>query len=381
MESSQTNSRGMETLSHARIAHRQRLGSLILLSAVTTWFCLLSTARAQPIIIGYAESVAITNATQSQRDSAAQLRWFFAHASVGANIMSGISALHDSSTPRYPLTSVSENDTPPATTRNGIIYEYARGNPSSDEKFSLFATYVTNGWRNPKVHIVLNKLCYIDQDASLQGYLDSMKRLEAAFPETLFVYMTIPLTTSSDSDNYKRNVFNDGVRAWVQTNNLVLFDVADIESHDTTGAGCVFTYNGRSCQKLYSSYSSDGGHLNTTGSKLVASGFYALGAALFTTDRDNDGVSDGAELISGTAPGQRGSTLKMTARLAGNGSLSLSWPGASNRLYSVQRSPNVYFTNNVISLITNTPATPPFNTYMDSPSGTGPFFYRILVHQ
>jgi len=38
------------------------------------------------------------------------------------------------------------------------------------------------------VNIAMNKLCYIDQHASFKYYLHSMTNLEAAFPQTVFVY-------------------------------------------------------------------------------------------------------------------------------------------------------------------------------------------------
>jgi lysophospholipase L1-like esterase len=107
-----------------------------------------------------------------------------------------------------------------------------------------------------------------------------MTNLEAAFPETVFVYMTMPLTTASDWENGLRNGFNERVRDWTRQTGRVLFDLADIEAHDSKGELCSFSHRNKTRAKLAESYSNDGGHLNETGRQLVAQGFYALALAL-----------------------------------------------------------------------------------------------------
>jgi lysophospholipase L1-like esterase len=131
----------------------------------------------------------------------------------------------------------------------------------------------------------MNKLCYIDQRAHLKYYLHSMNSLEAQVPGTVMVYATIPLTTAADSNNYLRNAFNDRLREWVRQNGRVLFDIADIEAHDPSGNPATFEYHGKTCQKLYEKYTSDGGHLEGEGRQNVARGFYALSATLIESGR------------------------------------------------------------------------------------------------
>jgi hypothetical protein len=241
---------------------------------------------------------------------------------------------------------------------------------------------VSNGWRFPLVNLAMDKLCYIDQNADLNYYLSSMTVLEAAFPETVFVYATMPLTTATDSDNYLRNVYNDGLRDWVRTNNRVLFDIADIEAHDTNGVRCTFTYSGRVCERLFEGYSSDGGHLNTPGSQLVACGYYALGAALLAADRDHDGAVDGYELLAGTVPTDGSSVFRFTAvGMAGPSGLTLQWASATNRLYTLQRGANPAVPASFTNLVLDAAATPPLNLYTDSAAGADSGFYRVRVRQ
>ena len=342
---------------------------------------LAAGAHSAALVVGYTNALAVANYSQAQMNEIGQLKWYFAHASVGGNMMSGVTGLRSSNSGFYQYQSATEDGTPPAATLTGTIYEHNRGNPGWQAKVDGFQTCASNGWRFPMVNLAVNKFCYIDQEASLDYYLGSMTNLEAAFPETVFVYMTIPLMTSQDSDNYLRNVFNDNLRAWIAASGRVLFDIADIEAHDTNGALCTYTYNSRLCQRLYSGYSSDGGHLNTAGSQLVAKGYYALGAALMAADRDSDGLRDGHELIAGTRPTEARSGLQfLQPTLAVSNTVVLQWPSASNRLYSVQRSTSLA-PDSFTAIVSNAPATPPWNTCTDAPPAAGSVFYRLSVKQ
>jgi lysophospholipase L1-like esterase len=239
-----------------------------------------AVAQGKFIHIDYTNTLAVTKLPREQLDKIGQLKWYFAHASVGANIMDGIADLHQLDPGSCPLRNISASATPPPATQPGAIYDHNRGNPGWKAKFDTFASCVSNGWRFPAVNVALNKLCYIDQTASLRYYLNSMTNLESAYPDTVFVYATMPLMTSEDADNYLRNRFNTHLREWCRTNGRVLFDIADIEAHDAAGAPCEFTYRGKTCQRLCNAYTSDGGHLNPQARQLMARGFYALGAAL-----------------------------------------------------------------------------------------------------
>ncbi|MGD0744464.1 MAG: hypothetical protein ABSA45_04835 [Verrucomicrobiota bacterium] len=347
------------------------------------WLFISATAaRGGFVQIGYTNCLAVTNFSQSLMNEIGQLKWYFAHASVGGNMMDGIADLHGMNPNFYQFHGVSEDGNPPATTETGGIYEYMRGNPGWQVKVDTFQTYVSNGWRFPKVNFALNKMCWIDPTADLNYYIRSMTNLEAAFPQTMFVYATMPLNTSEDNDNYLRSLYNDGLRDWCRTNNRVLFDIADVESRDTSGALCSFTWNSRICQKLYSGYTDDGGHLNTQGRQLVARGFYALSAALLAVDRDNDGLTDGRELLAGTCPTDGQDVFKIiNATRIASGALVVQWTSASNRLYTLQRGTNILDTASFTCLLTNIAATPPSNTGTDSLPAGETLFYRVGVRQ
>ena len=246
---------------------------------------LAEAKRQEAIIIGHQQVSSAKSYPAAVVGQIKQVKWFFAHASVGSNMLDGLADLHRSDADRCPMEFVTADRKPPQTTRSGVIYEHNRGNPGWKAKFDRFEETVRGGWHAPVVHFAVNKLCYIDQGASFKYYLHSMTNLEAEFPDTVFVYATVPLTTASDGDNFLRNAFNDRVREWVKQNGRVLFDIADIESHDAEGQVSSFQYRGRACQKLFEKYSTDGGHLNEPGRQAVARGFYALSAALVESGR------------------------------------------------------------------------------------------------
>lgn len=204
--------------------------------------------------------------------------YFFAHASVGGNMVNGLSDLRSSDSTRYFVTSDSDDATPPASPSRGVFYEYNRGNPGWSAKVSDFETYVNNGWRYPNVTVAINKFCYIDQTADWATYRDSMQSLESTYGNTVFVYMTIPIKTDTNSEaGYQRQVFNDSLRNFISgSSSRVLFDIADIEAYSPGGVQQTSSYSGNTYQLLHADYTDDGGHLNGTGRVRVAKGLYTL---------------------------------------------------------------------------------------------------------
>jgi hypothetical protein len=241
-------------------------------------FFLLVAFEASAVTINHNNIDGVATLPQSTMNAIGQQKWFFAHASVGGNMLEGMDSLHDNNSTRYQLDVLSAGGAPPGSTSPGVVYGYDRGNPSWEGKLQDFRDAVDAGWRSPKVDFVMDKFCFIDQDAGFTAYRDSMALLSATYPGTTFVYTTMPLTTYSDSSNILRNQYNEAVRGYCLANNKLLFDIADIEAYSPTGAASTFVSGGVTYQKLYSGYASDEGHLNSTGSQRVAAGWYAAAA-------------------------------------------------------------------------------------------------------
>ena len=271
-------------------------------------------------IVGHAALAGATNPPPAKLPKIAQLRWFFAHASVGGNMIEGLEELCAGDAVRFPLRTFevapagSEGgadyraSSEPSATSAGFVYECMRGNPGWRNKLVCFSNSVVfSGWRYPKVNLVMDKFCWIDPDADPAEYCARMSGLEARFPQTLFVYATMPLTTeTAGSENDQRNQFNRQVRAHCRTAGKWLLDIADIEAWSEAGTEQTYASGGATNQRMAAAYAVDAGgsdfHLNAIGRRRGALGWYALALALFDADRDSDGVSDGDELLAGTNP-------------------------------------------------------------------------------
>ena len=148
-----------------------------------------------------------------------------------------------------------------------------------------------NGIGN-KADISFFKFCYVDINPETNvekvftEYENTMSRLEKTYPKTMFVHVTIPLTTTQTGikawikkligraiggydENAKRNEFNDLITEASHQKEPVL-DLAKIESTAPDGKRSVFTRNGQIYYSLAPIYTHDGGHLNELGRKRVA---------------------------------------------------------------------------------------------------------------
>lgn len=245
------------------------------------------------IIIDHTNWDSYTQQSQKVVDSVAKLKIFFAHASVGGNILDGMFYLNKSSSSKYPLSQVSSGASPPATTVNGTIYQYSRGNPGWSQKVTGFQTNVDDGWHDSKVDIAMYKFCYIDPSADFEVYIDSLSLLEVKYPGTKFVYFTMPLMTSGDSDEVLRAKFNKNLRDWISgQDNKILFDIADIEAWNPNNEHQTFTSGGAIFEKMFSGYSSDGGHLNNAGMQRLATSMYSLFGEIVSASPVNSNPAD-----------------------------------------------------------------------------------------
>jgi hypothetical protein len=271
------------------MASRTLVGTLFLLG-------LSQSAAAQ--IVDHRHVDGVTALPQSVMDAVGQQRWFFTHASVGGNMVQGLSDLNTASSTRYQLVTsgVSYLDAemraedPPASPAPGTVYESDRGNPGWADKLTIFDNSVRiSGWRAPAVDAAINKMCFIDQDAVAADYVASMAALQSSYPGTAFIYTTMPLTDTEDWDNVLRNQYNAAVRSHCAASGRLLFDIADMEAWDPSGVPHTFQYAGQTYQKLYSGYTDDGGHLDATGRQRIAQGWYAVAAALASDTIFTDG--------------------------------------------------------------------------------------------
>jgi hypothetical protein len=271
---------------------------------------LLSCSVGEPAIaqiIDHRAIAGVTNLPQTTVTQIAALRWYFIHASVGDNIMQGLKDLNRTDAARYPLlvSTQPENASAPAATVAGTVYEHH----FTSDKMPQFQSMVnSNGWHKPAVDVALMKFCYLEGLATsltpgpqlAAQYVARMAALEQAHPETVFVYASMPLLIYRAEDDPRRdptylasivnmNQFNDWLRAYCRTNSKLLYDLADMESHDPAGNQATFTWtNGQSYPVIYAPYvyntnnppGANSGHLIAPGRQQVAKGWYAMAAAV-----------------------------------------------------------------------------------------------------
>jgi hypothetical protein len=219
--------------------------------------------------------------------NAANLDVYFEHASVGGYIIgpgSGFTALAALNS-RYTCDRATWDNTATASwfdNHNGLG-DNSRGNPGANLKISGFSSSMnaSSGLLPGKVDVAMYKFCYIDSPSDAEVLFDTVRSamtiLQAAYPDVVFVWWTMPIETTS---NAERQTYNNLVRSYCSANEQWLFDIAAIESHNDVG---VLQKDGTNREILYSGYSADGGHPNDAGALKLAKAYWRLIAGIAKT--------------------------------------------------------------------------------------------------
>ena len=231
----------------------------------------------------------------SQWQALAQKKIFFAHMSVGNNILDGAQAVLQNH-PDVFLAVTRTSD--PADMHLPALYhtEELGHNAEPFLKIDSFRSIVDR-IQSACPDIVLMKFCYVDiasgsdVAAVFSAYQKTMSEMKSRMPDTLFLHCTVPLESPQLSmkrrckeiikaclgrptrtdNNYKRMQFNEMLRnTWPAEQ---ILDIAQIESTNPKGFLCYKIRRGQRIPFLCSSYTSDGGHLNDTGAQRVGQQF------------------------------------------------------------------------------------------------------------
>lgn len=133
------------------------------------------------------------------------------------------------------------------------------------------------------------KFCYVDgwnqgENVDQQYYINKMLSLESQYPNKVFIWTTSALwhepgdaCSLNPNQNYNScqriSEYNAQIRTYAKAHNKLLYDIADIESHDSNGNSCtVEGYEGM-CAEWYDN---SGGHPNVVGAIRLAKGFWWL---------------------------------------------------------------------------------------------------------
>jgi len=239
------------------------------------------------MLLAFANTVcAADEALRAELKLVASKRIYFAHQSVGANILQGVTEL--SRRAGVPLRIV-QAPRASAVPADSFGHFFVPENGAPLEKLANFETALG---ANSGIDIALIKFCYVDIDATTDAaalfahYQTTIAELRAANPHTVFVHVTLPLTTVQTGpkalakrllgrtpygtiENVRREEYNALLRR-AYAGREPLFDLARLESHAPDGTLVTVAWDGRSAPAMASAYTDDGGHLNERGRDLAA---------------------------------------------------------------------------------------------------------------
>jgi lysophospholipase L1-like esterase len=244
-----------------------------------------------------APELPVDEALNTDLEQVSRARVFFAHMSVGANVLDGVARVPDSGLRLLELDAGKPNELAPATFSHALFGQ--NGDP--DAKLRAFETLL-NERLTPAPDVALMKFCYADLNAATDTrglftrYREMIERLQRAHPATVFVHVTAPLTVRDTGAkdlvkrltgfkdgfagaNLRRDEYNDRLRASFR--DAPVFDLASVESTWPDGRAERFTRGGESRASLVPAYSDDGQHLAPAGQDRAARALiHALAQAL-----------------------------------------------------------------------------------------------------
>ena len=222
-------------------------------------------------------------------------RIYFAHQSVGGNMMRGLGAILRArpaiDIPTRRLTAPSREI--PTTARGafeapGLVHGPAGPNGDPVAQFQSFERFVT-GAGGESIDVAFVKLCYADisastdVDALIARYAAMVERIRKARPGLAVLHATVPLKSvdqgakgavkrlaggGTGPSNAARGRYNVLLRARFPKREIV--DIARAESRELDGTEETTMVAGVAWPVLCARYTSDGGHLNELGQVVVA---------------------------------------------------------------------------------------------------------------
>ena len=233
-------------------------------------------------------------ATSDDLKAVATHRVFFAHKSVGYNILDALPGVFEEGGVTPPSV-VESRETPSAAS---IVHTAIGENGHPLEKIAEFDQIMRDGMADA-VDVAILKLCYVDfREGKVDvgevfaAYRDTLDALARDYPDTAFVAATAPLTTErgplgkvraalgrgdtlGPEHNVVREQFNALMRA-EYTRPGTLLDIAAIQSTGSEGERVAYERHGDLYYAMDEAYASDPGHLDAAGGAVAASAFVAV---------------------------------------------------------------------------------------------------------
>lgn len=235
----------------------------------------------------------LDSVTPAEWATLGQRRVFFAHQSVGGNVIQGVETLLRER-PSLGLRLVRSSQ-PDTIVGGALIHNFVGENGVPSSKTEGFAAIVGSADQHP-IDVGMQKFCYADFNkhtdpaAFFAAYEERIETLRRQRPNLQIVHVTAPLLekrfslkdiaravlgkTTTEVQTARVRAFNDLLRARYGNVDPV-FDLAAVES-DGTGTGA-----NRAAESLAAQFATpDGGHLNPLGQRVVAAAFLVFLAKL-----------------------------------------------------------------------------------------------------
>ena len=229
---------------------------------------------------------------RSQLETVRGARLFFAHHSVGQNLLDGVQALSSQAGVPLKIAPLTAARVP------GPVWLEGSGGTNKDpaSKIDEFGALLT-GPSPLKVELAFLKLCYVDfhprtdVESLFARYHDAMTALQRQRPEVTFGHVTVPLTARprelrarvrralglevwEDAANARRCEFNQRLRE--RFADRPVFDLARAEATRLDGTPQSFRLEGITYASLVGAYTDDGGHLNALGQRRLGGALLAF---------------------------------------------------------------------------------------------------------
>lgn len=210
---------------------------------------------------------------------------FFGHQSVGNNILDGIKTL--SVEDKLPIVIIDNSVKSITPGKINIFHKKIGKNEDPVSKIKDFSTSLNNLTKKVNVDIAMMKLCFYDFNKNtdvgevFDKYKSTMNELKSEHKNITFIHITTPLVENSKTYKYYikkligKEIYNEATnKIRMEYNNLLLneydkkyiFDLAYVESVPENN-----DKNQRLSEYLLrDEYTSDGGHLNERGQKVVS---------------------------------------------------------------------------------------------------------------
>ena len=229
----------------------------------------------------------IDSSLNADLNKIAQLRIFFGHQSVGANLLDGVIQLARKSGVSIRINEVTTaSGVEPAT----LGHTFVAKNGFPLQKLKNFNQAM--GQSHSGLDIAFVKFCYVDISSNtdvktlFSNYRATIKDLQARNPATTFIHITAPLTIVQGGlkgklkrllgrapygviENIRREEYNTYLRKTYQ-NSEPIFDLARIESTAPDRTTVTTEWQNLTVPAMSPIYTDDGEHLNTVGKLLAA---------------------------------------------------------------------------------------------------------------